>query len=208
MYSFDQLAYKVDQGDDLDCIESRAKVPLEQVLHGYLRPRDRYHTGKRPVEEDDRPDTLQRELSSIHVTVNNNVKNTAIANIHLQIQNHAGGLASQTTLLREDAEDNGALESTLTEMRRVEAAAADLANAQDKNALETKRTHFDRIRSFLDKLGDATSVGKLIQQLEDGTGHAAKLIGFYNKLAPFAGLPPAPNPFGKKSGAGSGAMDD
>ncbi|MGB0714126.1 MAG: hypothetical protein ACPGUC_11280 [Gammaproteobacteria bacterium] len=55
------------------------------------------------------------------------------------------------------------------------------------------------MQRFIDRAKNTNSgVGKLVWEMEGETRNVGKLIGLYNKLAPYMACPTIPNPFGEK----------
>ena len=83
----------------------------------------------------------------------------------------------------------------------LDALDGELEGLEDAKSNERKhRGAVGQLKEFAEKVSDASdSTGKLVQSLEKGAEYAGKVVGMYNKIGPFFGFPPVPNPFSKQS---------
>ena len=76
--------------------------------------------------------------------------------------------------------------------------AIDQLEDADQAGTKAARGPLARLKRLVEQIGDAESrLGRLIKRIEGGGDTARQAIDLYNRLAPFCGLSPVPNPFAK-----------
>jgi len=192
-----------EQGGGLS-LDAGAPQPLRQS--GHERPAGIQLT------EDRLFDLFDKASRQVNLQLNQNqtvdVEQQVRQDTHIQlnlqiVQAGYRELGDSLDMLGEDAEDAGLKKkdaaSLEKELARVKAAVAKLETCDSADAAKQQTGALKRLTGFINKLEDGNKlVGRTIEGLEDGREHAAKIVGLYNKLAPWCGLAPVPNLFDKK----------
>ena len=93
-----------------------------------------------------------------------------------------------------DPTETDALERDLNKARQ---AIGQLKQAQDGAADETAGA-MNRLKRLAERLGKLkTQVDGGVKGMEGAADSARRIVDLYNRLAPFCGLPPVPNPFAR-----------
>lgn len=127
-----------------------------------------------------------RQNSNIDIDINIDIKNQNILEF-------SGTLEVLKEDLLDEIEDDKIRHQLSREFEKVEQALKDIEKAKTPEQAKEKTGAFKRIESFIEKLTDGNkTVGKAVNALEGGLEQAQKLASFYNKVAPWAGLPKVP----------------